>query len=117
MKTHKDLKAWQNAMELAKLVNVYIKPLPGYEIHGLAYQIRKCIVSVPSNIAEGAARKSKKEYIQFCYIALGSLSELETQLLLCNDMYSLRKPDEIFSKMRQINKQLKGLINYLYSKR
>jgi four helix bundle protein len=80
--THKDLDVWKAAMELAKLVYLITSKFPKEELYGLTQQIRRSAVSIPSNIAEGAARNSRKEFIQFLHISLGSLAELETQLLL-----------------------------------
>ena len=82
LKTHKDLDVYQNSMELVTDIYHMTKFFPREEQYGLTSQIRRSAVSVPSNIAEGAARKSKPEFIQFLYIALGSLSELETQLII-----------------------------------
>ena len=82
IKTHKDLDVWKKSMDLVEDVYRLTKSFPDAEKYGLTNQIRRCAVSISSNIAEGAARKTDKEFVKFCYIALGSLSELETQLLL-----------------------------------
>jgi four helix bundle protein len=79
---HKDLEVWKKSMDLVEDVYALSKFFPNDEKFGLTNQIRRASVSVPSNISEGAARKSDKEFIQFLYIALGSLSELETQYLI-----------------------------------
>ena len=79
---HKDLEVWIKSMDLVEDVYALSKFFPNDEKFGLTNQIRRASVSVPSNISEGAARKSDKEFIQFLYIALGSLSELETQYLI-----------------------------------
>src|SRR5262249_47927994 len=80
--THRDLIAWQEAMALVESVYRDTALFPKEEIFGLVTQIRRCAISVPSNIAEGAARNSSREYVQFLGISCGSLSELETQLEL-----------------------------------
>jgi four helix bundle protein len=80
MKTHKDLEVWQTAIDLAKEVYETTKTYPREEMFGLVSQMRRCAVSIPSNIAEGAARNGTKEFLQFLHIALGSLSELDTQI-------------------------------------
>lgn len=72
---HKDLEVWKKSMDLVEDVYALSKFFPNDEKFGLTNQIRRASVSVPSNISEGAARKSDKEFIQFLYIALGSLSE------------------------------------------
>lgn len=108
IKTHKDLKVWQEAMKLAKEVYRLSAGFPREEIYGLTSQMRRAGVSVPSNIAEGAARASNREFIQFLYIALGSLSEIETQWLLANDMRMAKNDPEEW--VVPIRKMLLGLI-------
>jgi four helix bundle protein len=84
VKTHRDLIVWQEAMRLAEMVFRETENLPKEEIYGLAAQMRRSAVSVPANIAEGAARNSPRELLQYLGIATGSLAELETQLELVN---------------------------------
>jgi four helix bundle protein len=83
IKSHKDLKVWQESMTLVVTIYKATENFPKQEIYGLTSQIRRATVSILSNIAEGAGRKGKKEFIRFLYIALGSLSEVETQLEKC----------------------------------
>lgn len=83
MKTHRDLDVWKKSVSLVTSIYEITKSFPKEEIYGLTNQIRRAAVSVPSNIAEGSARQGNKEFIQFLYIALGSLTELETQLNYC----------------------------------
>ena len=83
---HHDLKAWQNAMHLVRRVYAATSTFPQREQFGLTAQLRRAAVSVPSNIAEGAARESAKEFAQFLVIARGSLSEIETQLMIAADL-------------------------------
>ena len=73
---------WKRSMDLVETIYKVSTQFPKEEIYGLTRQIRRSAVSVPSNIAEGAARKSDKEFIQFISIAMGSLSEVETQYQL-----------------------------------
>jgi four helix bundle protein len=80
MKSHKDLDVWKDGIQLVKAVYVATNGYPKEEMYGLASQMRRAAVSVVSNIAEGAARQGNKEFVQFLYIALGSASELDTQL-------------------------------------
>lgn len=110
--THKDLDVWKAAMELAKLVYLITSKFPKEELYGLTQQIRRSAVSIPSNIAEGAARNSRKEFIQFLHISLGSLAELETQLLLSEKLGFLQIK-EIENDVERIRKMLIGLIKYL----
>ena len=115
MKTHKDLQAWQNSINLVTDVYKLTESFPKEELYALTNQIRRCAVSVPSNIAEGAGRNSKKEYIQFLYVALGSLSELETQLIISQNLGFIKPEylEEINGKLNEIRSQIRGLIRYL----
>lgn len=83
VKTFKELIVWQKAMEMTEMLYSVASKLPKEETFAMCSQMRKAAVSIPSNIAEGFGRSSKKEYMQFLYIAYGSVCELETQLLLC----------------------------------
>jgi four helix bundle protein len=86
MKDFKKLKIWQKGMELVMGVYELSAQLPVDERFGLKSQITRAAVSIPSNIAEGSAKKSKKDYVRFLEIALGSLFELETQLLMIDQL-------------------------------
>ena len=112
LKTHKDLDVWKESMTLAKEVYRLTKSFPKEETFGLASQMRRAAVSIPSNIAEGAARNSDKEFIQFLHVSLGSLAELETQLLLSRELGFL-KDEDINGSLEQIRRMLLGLIKYL----
>mgnify|MGYP003578988023 CR=1 FL=1 len=79
-KPHKNLEAWKQSMDLVVEVYKTTKEFPHQEIYGIANQVRRAAVSVPSNIAEGAARQTKKEFANFLHVAQGSLSELDTQI-------------------------------------
>ena len=83
MRTHKELLVWQKSMLLVEEVYRLVKMLPKEETYALSDQMRRAAISIPSNIAEGNARNSPKEFQQFLYISLGSAAELETQLLIC----------------------------------
>lgn len=82
IKTHKDLDIWKIGIELVLKIYEMKSKFPETERFGLTSQMRRCAVSIPANISEGAARHSKKEFIQFLYISLGSLAELETHLII-----------------------------------
>lgn len=82
MKTYKDLIVWQKSIELVKEIYLLTEDFPKEEIYGLTSQIRRCAVSIPSNIAEGKMRTTNKEFSHFLSIAYGSGAELETQLIL-----------------------------------
>jgi four helix bundle protein len=112
IRTHRDLNVWKEAMDLVRNVYSLTKGFPKEEIHGLVSQMRRAAVSIPSNIAEGAARSSHKEFIRFLYVALGSLAELETQLLISKDL-GFTDSGEIYEDVHRIRKMLIGLIEYL----
>ena len=80
---YSELLVWNKAMDLTDEIYTLIKALPKEEGYGIASQMRRAAVSIPSNIAEGHDRNSAKEFKQFLYIAKGSTAELETQLLIC----------------------------------
>ena len=113
---HKDLEVWKKSMDLVEDVYALSKFFPNDEKFGLTNQIRRASVSVPSNISEGAARKSDKEFIQFLYIALGSLSELETQYLIAVRLKQIIENIEIENKINEVKRMIVGLRNYLLNK-
>ena len=114
MKTHKDLDCWKRGIELVTEVYKVTKSFPKDELFSLTNQIRRASISIPSNIAEGAARNSDKEFIQFLYIALGSLSELETQFIISKNLEYIdgEKFDYIVSIITHVKKLILGLIKY-----
>ena len=87
---HKDLNVWQNGIELVSMVYSFTEILPKSEEFGLKSQLRRAAVSVPTNIAEGAARNHQKEFIQFCYISFGSVVEIETLLVITENVFKHR---------------------------
>ena len=82
-KHYKELIVWQKSMDLVESVYSLTKSLPSDERYALTDQIRRAVVSIPSNIAEGHGRQTDKEYKQYLSIAKGSVSEVETQLMIC----------------------------------
>lgn len=115
MATHKDLDAWKESIVFVTDIYRATSSFPKDELYGLISQMRRAAVSIPSNIAEGAARNHTPEFIQFLYISLGSLSEVETQLnISCNLKYlSDAELKTFFLKIKLIRTQLSGLIKYL----
>ena len=113
LKTHKHLDAWKRSMDLVQIVYTVTKEFPQEELYGLTNQLRRAVVSVPSNIAEGAARGSNKEFIQFLHIAMGSLSEAETQLVIAKRLGYLENLDSIEEHIGTVRKLILGLIRYL----
>ncbi|GAB6059468.1 four helix bundle protein [Desulfonatronum parangueonense] len=112
MQTHKDLDLWKAAMVLVKQTYVATSCFPKEEIYGLTSQMRRAAVSIPSNIAEGAARQGNKEFCHYLYIALGSLAELETQLLLAQDL-GYTKESTLLQHLESVRKMLLGMIRHL----
>jgi four helix bundle protein len=113
--THKDLEVWKKSMDLAAQVYSLTARFPREELYGLTSQIRRSVVSIPSNIAEGAARHSRKEFIQFLHIASGSVAEVETQLLWAIRMGFISS-DSIISHVEEVRKLLLGLLRSLKKK-
>lgn len=109
---YQELIVWQKAMDLAVLVYQLTKKLPKEEIYSLTNQMRRAAVSIPSNIAEGQARNSLKEFVYFLRIAQGSKAELETQFLLCKKIGYLSDSDtsETIGLLQEIGKMLTVLI-------
>ena len=91
MGSYKDLLAWKEARILTRMVYDMIRFLPKEEIYCLSAQMRRSVVSIGSNIAEGAGRGSTQDYMHFLYIARGSAYELETQLIYCDDLDFMSK--------------------------
>lgn len=83
MASYKDLRVWQRAMDLVAAAYDLCRMLPKEETYAMSDQIRRAAVFIPANIAEGQARKNKKEFVRFLYIAHGSLAELLTQFEIC----------------------------------
>jgi four helix bundle protein len=113
-KAHKKLHVWQEAMELVQIIYELTSQLPSEEKYGLASQMRRAAVSIPSNIAEGAARQGKKDAIQFFVVARGSLSELDTQLELCLKLkfFEELKLLPVYEQVDKVDALLSGLIRY-----
>jgi len=103
-------------MNLVAMVYEISKTFPADERFGLTSQIRRSAVSIPSNIAEGSARKGDKELIQFIYIALGSLAELETQYLIALRLDFIKSNKQLESLITEITKLLLGFKNYIQNK-
>ncbi len=114
----KDLVVWQKAMGLCMEVYRLTKRLPPEELYGLTSQMRRCAVSIPSNIAEGHGRNTYKEELHFLAIAKGSLSELETQYILCESLGYLDRESltKTIGLAKETGRLIKGYATYLHSK-
>lgn len=108
IKSYKDLIVWQKAFILAKEIYRLTNLFPKTETYGLISQMRRCAISIPSNIAEGFARKYRKEYTQFISISFGSGAELETQLLLSKEL-KLASAEEFYKAERLLIEVMKML--------
>jgi len=115
IKSYKDLEVWVIGMELAKEIYKLSGGLPKEELYGITSQIRRAAVSIPSNIAEGQQRHYRKEFVQFLYQAMGSLAELETQLILVKELYTLDVNQGLCEKMDKLGKKLRNLLKTLAS--
>jgi|FrelakmetLWP11LW_1041352.scaffolds.fasta_scaffold99980_1 four helix bundle protein len=113
IKGHRDLDVWKKSLDLVEELYICTKDFPKEEIYSLTSQIRRSVISIPSNIAEGAARSSKKEFLQFLHIALGSTAELETQLIIAERLGYLKASSEFLGRLNDIKKMLLGLISFL----
>ncbi|RUT05385.1 hypothetical protein DSM107010_55380 [Chroococcidiopsis cubana SAG 39.79] len=116
--SYQDLKVWQFGIDLAVLVYQLTQAFPKQETYGLSSQIQRAVVSVTSNIAEGAARDSTKEFLHFLSITLGSLAELETQLILAQRLSYVSEQDLqiLLSRTSEIGRMVRGLQKSLKAK-
>lgn len=117
MSNHKNLDAWKLSINFVTEIYKITHSFPKEELYGLTNQIRRCAVSIPSNIAEGSARQSDKELVQFLYISLGSLSELETQLIIAQNLNYVLDLVEPLERLNNIKRTILGLVKYLKSKK
>jgi four helix bundle protein len=108
--SYRDLIIWQKSMDLTKMVYQITYSFPKDEVYGLTSQIRRCAVSIPSNIAEGRGRNSNKEFIRFLQISLGSLYELQTQLELAVSFKYVNNIDTINGLALEIEKMINSFI-------
>jgi four helix bundle protein len=113
IETHKDLIVWQKAIKLAGKVYAATRQLPSEERYGLNSHLRRAAVSIPSNIAEGAARKGRADFLQFLHVARGSLSELETQMMIAVQQALISADVAALEDIAEVGRLLNGLIGKL----
>ncbi|MBI4971842.1 MAG: four helix bundle protein [Candidatus Omnitrophica bacterium] len=114
IQSYKDLNVWKKGIEIVNLVYDLSEKFPNQERFGLISQVQRSAVSIPSNIAEGFSRQHTKEYQQFCYIALGSCAELETQMIIAKFRGFVEK--ETFAKLEEfLNHESRMLENLIKS--
>jgi four helix bundle protein len=118
IQSYRDLRVWQDAMDLAEACYVFTRKFPRDELFGLTSQIRRSSSSIAANIAEGNGRELTRSYVQSLRIAQGALKELETHLLLSQRVGILEKPSlsEMLIKCEAVGKMLRSLIRTLQSK-
>jgi four helix bundle protein len=115
MQTHKNLKVWQRSISLVTEIYRVTRDFPKEEIYCMVSQLHRAAISIPSNIAEGSARKHTREYIQFLYVSLGSAAEIETQIIISINLgYIISdKAGGIQAELEEIIRMLIGLIKSL----
>jgi len=111
----RDLKIWQKGLEITREIYLLTKELPKEEIFGLVSQMRRAAVSIPSNIAEGRGRSSRRDFAQFLHVAIGSMAELETQLIIVRDLYKINV-SKIVEIIQEENRMTVSMINKLKAK-
>jgi four helix bundle protein len=111
MRTHHDLDVWKNSIQFVSLIYKSTESFPNSEVYGITNQIRRSAVSIPSNISEGAARTSLKEFSHFLSITLGSIAELETQLIISKNLDYLNESqfEKLISDLVSIRRMTLGL--------
>lgn len=115
IKSYRDLKIWQKGIALVKTIYVLTRKFPKYETLGLASQMQRSAVSIPSNIAEGHARQHTGEYRHFLYIALGSAAELDTQTVIAYELGYITKAEltKVEQDITEIRRMIYALISHL----
>lgn len=116
IESHKSLNVWKESMALVEDTYKIVSSFPREEMYGVTSQIKRSAVSVPSNIAEGAGRKGKAEWMRFLYIALGSLSELETQMEIAVRLRFTSENEAYFKRIIYIRNMISKLIRSLNNK-
>jgi len=118
MKTYTELFVWQKSMELVTAIYRETRNFPKEEVYGLTSQIRRCAISIPSNIAEGFGRKSQQDFIRFLKISMGSLFELQTQLRIAKNLDYLEEVNfnTVFEESREIERMLSAFIQSITDK-
>ncbi len=116
---YENLDAWKEATDLAVKIYQVTKTFPNEEIFGITSQLRRASISISSNIAEGAGRKSKKDFKQFVHIASGSLNEVESLLHICSrlNLMAADSYSELKESAERLGRLIGGLIKYLYGKK
>lgn len=114
MRNFRELDVWKDSIKLVKEVYTLIEKLPQAEKFGLKSQISRCVVSIPANIAEGCAKDSQKDFVRFLQISLGSAFELETHLIICNELSFIPEEEsfKLINKIIVLQKKINALMKY-----
>lgn len=113
---HQDLDVWKKSIDITTLIYKTTENFPQHEQFGLVSQMRRCAVSIPSNIAEGCARFSDKDTIKFLSISLGAIAELQTQLIIAKNLQYANNSDDIIEELEVIKRMILNLSKYLKNK-
>ncbi len=118
MRNFRELEVWKDSRVLVKEIYTLTNSLPDSEKFGLIPQINRCSISIPANIAEGCAKYSQKDFIRFLQISLGSSYELETHIILCEDLGFINSAtaNTTIKKIQNLQKRISSLIKYNNSK-
>ncbi len=116
IRNHKDLELYKVAVDFVTAIYKLTKTFPGDERFGLMSQMQRAAVSIPSNIAEGAARKNTKEFLQFLYYSLGSAAEIETQITIAKNLGYVKSTENLDGTLQYLIRMLTGLIKSLKKK-
>ncbi len=118
LRTFKDLKVWQKSYALCMRVYTLTKQFPAEEKFGMVSQLRRASVSIPSNISEGYNKDTTRDYVRFLSMALGSLAEIETQMMLCKDLRMCQAPEceDVLEAIAEVDRMLRALIRSLKQK-
>ena len=117
MRNFKELQVWQEGRILAKEIYILSKSLPDDEKFGLISQIKRCAISIPANIAEGSAKDSQKDFARYLQISLGSCFELESHLILCQDLeiIDIQQSNISINNIQRIQRRIASFIKYINS--
>ncbi len=115
-RTFRDLAVWQKAIAFARAIYIATRHMPSEERFGLVSQMRRAAVSIASNIAEGNARETRKDYLRFLIVARGSLAELETQIVIARSLAYLPEDPPLLKQLAEVSRMLQALITALRNK-
>lgn len=113
---YKNLEAWKESIKLVKMIYTLTNSFPQHELYCLTSQVRRASISIPSNIAEGMSRFSDNDKSRFIDIALGSLAETETQLIIAKELDYIKNIDEEINQLNKVSALIIGLKKYLNKK-